>query len=198
MFGITETFGNLKHTLANKHAPLLAYNSHCLAISLPFPSHFFHHCFLTHFNTKITAYLGHPKTLSKRTKDLQLSLRPAALAAAQEVSCVILLLLLFCFVIVSFVLLLGFVGLFFQASRGGATSAHTPKTSTHPLTLSCVLSHTFTNSSLTLTLSLSLTCPPLSLFYNQHKYLYRPQLTMTASSPTLPLSSPHKTSTLTS
>jgi hypothetical protein len=31
------------------------------------------------------AYLGHPKTLSKRTKDLQLSLRPSALEAAKEV-----------------------------------------------------------------------------------------------------------------
>jgi hypothetical protein len=31
------------------------------------------------------AYLGHPKTLSKRTKDLQLSLRPDALEQAKEV-----------------------------------------------------------------------------------------------------------------
>lgn len=31
------------------------------------------------------AYLGHPKTLSKRTKDLQLSLRPEALEQAKEV-----------------------------------------------------------------------------------------------------------------
>lgn len=31
------------------------------------------------------AYLGHPRTLSKRTKDLQLSLRPSALNAAKEV-----------------------------------------------------------------------------------------------------------------